>query len=110
MTTPALKALIERWRVIGRSAPSVRSDFLHCANELEAVLSTEPQASAWQPIATAPKDMVIDLWAKQRFAHCVWHADWREWAQRGYIVHSPTHWMPLPAPPVPAVTKETTQP
>jgi len=66
-------------------------------------------SGAWQPIETAPKDcrMVIGLtWAG--VVHPVWWSktyDQWQWANDGY--HSGaaprlTHWMSLPAPPIPS--------
>ena len=51
----------------------------------------------WQPIETAPKDQVIDLWHPE-FGHIAdqwWDSkDGFDWPVAGA-----THWMPLPAPP-----------
>ncbi len=79
---------------------------------LEAVLSTEPQASAWQPIETAPKNGAAVLaWGPLNLTHVIyWSRDEEPGWTDGEYTYEPTHWMPLPVPPVPAVTKETTQP
>lgn len=65
--------------------------------------------SKWQPIETAPKRKVVDLWLVStrsgrgfRVADCQWDKKEKDWAQDGqgfcfhYLV---THWMPLPEPP-----------
>lgn len=72
-------------------------------------------ASAWQPMATAPKEGQIDLWAKrwlpafdrfgyQRFADCSWRAGDSMTNRAPYWLGLgkgwfPTHWMPKPSPP-----------
>lgn len=86
------------------------------ANErdtLIAALRSFPAGETWRPIASAPKDgRQVLLW-------------WPYWTKRptiGYWKHTrwiaeaslseadtdptPTHWMPLPTPPVPADTEE----
>jgi hypothetical protein len=56
----------------------------------------------WQPIATAPKDRLILLWApgiydlSAMYSLCMWHED------AGFCIDElrvPTHWMPLPQAP-----------
>jgi hypothetical protein len=62
----------------------------------------------WQPIETAPKDGTwVLVWSYSRVAvsfFCEkeneWCSDWQDY-QEHYNNESPTHWMPLPAPPVP---------
>lgn len=80
--------------------------------------------SAWQPIETAPKDSVpILVWSKRcKTDGCgsiadagiyiadfmtlkpARHSYWRNWERHRYeyenYVLKPTHWMPLPEPPV----------
>jgi len=73
--------------------------------------------TGWQPIATAPKDGThIDLWAKawspafdkffyQRFPDCVWMAGDSMCNRAPYWLNldkdwCPTHWQPLPSPPL----------
>lgn len=60
----------------------------------------------WQPIETAPKDGTEPLVSHGEFASVVW---WDEigsgWivaalADQSIYAPNPTHWMPLPAPPV----------
>jgi hypothetical protein len=65
----------------------------------------------WQPIETAPKDgSVIDLWTScgERVPDAKWtrHMGWVIWGTDSFespgwerVFPSPTHWMPLPAPP-----------
>lgn len=59
----------------------------------------------WQPIETAPKDGTRVLVADEN----VWMAVARNWPCNGYWIEDaasgmrlnpPTHWMPLPSPPV----------
>ena len=69
-------------------------------------------SEAWQPIETAPKDGTAILVSESRFIHCVeWNDEYEWWAVddnklgpfrlRGT---APTHWMPLPPPPVEQAT------
>ena len=65
----------------------------------------------WQPIATAPHDARVLVWSGQEMycAHWARHmttdaeawivAEWGE--EREQALVKPTHWMPLPAPPMP---------
>lgn len=65
----------------------------------------------WQPIETAPKDgrMVLlypsRCWCDEddRGEVAYWDADFSEWVGIGPIAEDytgPTHWMPLPDPPL----------
>jgi hypothetical protein len=70
------------------------------------------KAREWQPIEMAPHDGTpVDLWAGgERITDCHWRTD--HWAFPVYLNDReinglevldwvvPTHWMPLPAPPV----------
>jgi len=68
----------------------------------------KPVAALWQPIATAPKDRVIDIWSAEggRCADAIWDVSWggvEGWADandhsslEGYRF---THWMDRPAGP-----------
>ena len=93
----------------------------------QALLS-ERNATRWQPIETAPKDgTVVDLWARreqtdkyERLADCHWcgMTDWLGNEYDGWdglspglrrTYDNPTHWMPLPEPPIAtAIRKEKT--
>ena len=71
--------------------------------------------SQWQPIATAPKNRHVDLWAKtwratfddfiyQRFPRCVWSSGDQMINRAPYWINLgegwyPTHWMPIPEGP-----------
>ena len=71
--------------------------------------------SEWQPIETAPKDSVVDLWcvfdwpptqdslqSGTRYAHCIFSdGEWKhQYAEKFVSIdYFPTHWMPLPLPP-----------
>lgn len=80
-----------------------------CAYSLPDQPTSQPR-SAWQAIDTAPKDgTLIDVWATERVPDVKWlRGYWRHWALDGYDNMAwvpidgltPTHWMPLPAPPI----------
>jgi hypothetical protein len=68
--------------------------------------------SEWQPIETAPKDgtHIILFWPyvtdEGHVTSGYWYlpgegeiAGWHSWDVNGYAT-PPTHWMPLPAPPL----------
>jgi hypothetical protein len=64
------------------------------------------QEAGWRPIETAPKDgTTVILYCAQpkvryRLTVAKWVATWKAWqSQPGAWTVSPTHWMPLPAPP-----------
>ena len=72
--------------------------------ELEMMLHT----MSWRPIDTAPRDggwiLTFDPEEPDKWAQCAvmrWAAEidpgWMD--QKGEIGHTPSHWMPLPAPP-----------
>lgn len=64
-------------------------------------------ADTWQPIATAPKDRVIDLWSAEggRYPDAIWdvHYDIEGWTDandhRNLAGYRFTHWMDQPAGP-----------
>lgn len=68
--------------------------------------------SSWQPIATAPKDRLIDIWIAHdpdggvRWTHCYYDTicdQWRTSHPSGRLVmvraSAVTHWMPVPTGP-----------
>jgi hypothetical protein len=67
-------------------------------------------APRWQPIETAPKDGTrVDVWSGDRFTDARWCARHKQWevfipdyngGEWTGVYAPPTHWMPLPAPPV----------
>lgn len=78
----------------------------------------DPDKADWQPIATAPKQRIVLLFAvtdrapdgtvlNWKMATGDWHhaydSDRVEWTWDGRELkaydHQPTHWMPLPEPP-----------
>lgn len=70
--------------------------------------------SGWQPIETAPRDgTFVDLWVKEweytndtfttlRLCDCSWEQEqgWVNDAGDPLRFCFPTHWMPMPEPPV----------
>lgn len=73
-----------------------------CDERDKAQTPAPPQG--WQPIDTAPKDGRRVLVAFDWTGHVSWaHYDSRgddEWKVCGVVGGQPTHWMPLPAPPL----------
>lgn len=79
---------------------------------------TQEPANSWQDISSAPKDGTeFDVWAindegqSRRICEVSWGPvcdwvgnEWNDWrGMRPSLYHArfePTHWMPLPAPPV----------
>jgi hypothetical protein len=75
-----------------------------------------PDANGWMPIGTAPRDGPVFFWSKEEGRHYGWYSkslwlahDERDenggaWViddPRDYpITFRPTHWHPLPEPPV----------
>lgn len=57
--------------------------------------------SEWQPIATAPRDGTSVLIAVDGLVHLGRWFGGAKWqiADRAFDARSPTHWLPLPAPP-----------
>lgn len=65
--------------------------------------SRTPPIPSWQPIETAPKDdsLIIGCWmpkGKRKIVH--YAGDNTGWWSGDFQVHEPTHWMPLPQPPL----------
>ncbi len=119
MTEAPLKALAEKWRGDAQACRELADDEFDarkeralrvaalnrdtCAAELEALLSVSPQENGWQDISTAPKDGTQILAFDEGL---ILVTQWVElegvdgWWDSGKIDPPPTHWMPLPAPPV----------
>lgn len=70
------------------------------------------EAAGWQPIETAPKDGLIDIWIVRsdgsglRWAECYYDricGEWRTTSPSGHLLtineRHVSHWRPLPAPP-----------
>ena len=59
----------------------------------------------WQPIETAPKTRWILTWRNETIDHCRWIPKDNAFGVPGEWIfppepdQSPSHWMPLPAPP-----------
>lgn len=70
-----------------------------------ASLRSQFANSEWQPIETAPKDGTW-IMCKVEPAHHGWEdcivLRYRgdEWGRPGMVGYKPTHWMPLPKPPL----------
>lgn len=60
--------------------------------------------SGWQPIETAPKDGGIILVWDDGVALAWWHEQ-GYWTEDEGMISRPTHWMPLPKPPVTVASK-----
>ena len=53
----------------------------------------------WKPIETAPSDgTLVLIWASDT-VFTAWYDKHKGWKSSGLSYLSPTHWMPLPAPP-----------
>lgn len=86
--------------------------------DLRARLEKAERDAGWQPIDTAPMDGTVILGyrsGKMREAYRVQRDDCEMWVFGGAsaaVKHlpsiKPTHWMPLPNPPVAAIAKERT--
>ncbi len=114
-----LQQLIAKWRRAARDYRSRQYNALtwqaialeveRCADELEAALlavdAPPPQAEEpWHPIATAPKDgRPLLLSTGTNVVHGYWglYDRWHGCDPTDFTYSSPTHWMPLPAPPRP---------
>jgi hypothetical protein len=64
-------------------------------------------SSEWQPIETAPRDtdVLLALWAYgipggERYYQVAQSTDGEHWTTECAPIWKPTHWMPLPLPPV----------
>ncbi len=55
----------------------------------------------WQPIATAPdKQILLVFYAQYGEQRIAWQGSMGKWRDYQGNMQTPTHWMPLPAPPV----------
>ena len=79
------------------------------ADALRLYHPTSRSLPAWQPIETAPRDgtQILGSWGwsdynKEHVCDRTYYADgeWRDPDDSDYPFSAPTHWMPLPAPPV----------
>lgn len=74
---------------------------LRLAQAQNSELRKELADQHWQPIETAPKDgtevVVVDFDGDRFIASST---DGKNWYDCAYPVYCPTHWMPLPAPPM----------
>jgi hypothetical protein len=125
----AITALVEKWRESARKLrtpfPGLPKNeptavlLDSCAQELADTLSAlggRPE-TGWQPIATAPKDgTAILIWQPRtdfvrsvrewkncddsRYAVGYWRTWVGSWGNRNDADVEPTHWQPLPSPPL----------
>ena len=116
--------LIEKWKLFAAGKPTSGDDYYDgqrcqawkCARELEAALTADAASlppKGWQPIAEASKDEAILAGAYHRSGRWLWdHARYyrfprlnkEEWIMSNGM--TPTHFMPLPDPPVDQGTPE----
>ena len=75
-----------------------RADLLAAAEIVER--------AEWKPIAGAPKDEYVEVWADGRFVPfavqqpiALDSPHYRWWAGGGCLLDKPSHWRPLTAPP-----------
>lgn len=77
-----------------------------------AEIAAELRKTAWQPINSAPKDdapvvLYMGDWLTPAFIAARWNG--KDWLVGQHAtVQSPTHWVPLPAPPASEGTPEGT--
>lgn len=75
---------------------------------LNAGIHPPPEPQGWQPIETAPRDtpILLSIFAsgdpeRERLVVVGGSSDGVTWIDHyDYEIHPPTHWMPLPAPPL----------
>lgn len=104
-----LKVYEEEDAVINRQFLDIKDK--RCA-ELELIITDLRARTTWQPIETAPRN-----WSAVMLFAPNYNDDWRQvfegyydpdrlsWYDRSDRPVSPTHWQPLPAPPVTAHTE-----
>ncbi len=68
--------------------------------------SEDRDINSWQPIETAPKDGSRILLATPtgKISGGMWSLQYRVWSWP-YVMVEPTHWMPIPEPPIPEPPK-----
>jgi hypothetical protein len=122
--TPAGEPVAWRYRMLGDlqwQYTERKEQFSH-ANEVEGLSNTAPPVrERWQPIETAPRDVSVIVypptWSEKSCAIAKYNSDqfskkprpyWARGDDLGKIEYSrakpPTHWMPLPPPPI-GITK-----
>lgn len=102
---PDMLRTLARWRAVARD---LEDTVVALALRVQSL--TDAQAAhGWQPIATAPKDgsVIIGydasrIYEPEEGIGSVEFMRWRDGCWMDPATHSmkPTHWMPLPAPPV----------
>lgn len=105
--TPALDTFSHFEQGVWKAAARALDDFARRRVGAEG----DAGMSQWQPIDSAPRDgTLIDLWVtcgstggKGRLPNARWHPGTIQWIDSSLFPVSntltPTHWMPLPAPP-----------
>ena len=102
ITDQMVEAAIKAWNATADDAST--------AEAMRAALTAALGDAGWQDISTAPKDgTAVDIWYKGvRYADCHWSSlpyagdiSWGWTCQQLGRIAKPTHWMPLPTPPLP---------
>jgi hypothetical protein len=98
-------------RVVSDDQAGGPADLSRCA--YQPVGAHPSRVEGWQPIETAPRDKVVDLWWNgRRFAdyefveltgdwvrkELMWKGEYQVTTKR-FLTDKPTHWMPLPPAP-----------
>ena len=117
-TTPeAVERLIDRIHE-SKAGRDVRTDAIATLRAQQAEIArltverdaALAQVSAWQPIETAPRTSMILAHSDGMVRLVIWESG--RWVQVGATIEQgwfvPTHWMPLPAPPVDSNTTPST--
>ncbi len=109
------KKTARRLSLLEQENAQLRSDLeatrLGLRREVDRIAQLRGEES-WRDIATAPKDQDASIfggWANLDVNIIRWNSWLKRWCWPGSSPDQPqpTHWMPLPLPPVPAVTKES---